>query len=395
MKKNSIFAAIAAAFVIAACTTDVEVCTHEEHPHYAKLTYSYDWTRYDNPKQFPDSMNVVAYRVVNHWKSSMNVESKEGKGHYIFNEYDKDTRRDLDTFNVRAGAYKFVTFSMDTSEFIFDKVDEFLHTNDPNHHLQDVTISYKSFHRNHPDLKGLVDGWEDYNPYTEFVQPNIHPVFYDSTVTSNILIDRVHHIEFEPKRLTQDIDIFFNIHKLDDGVPFRIDSVRAEIAGIPRTINLSNGYFDITKTYKMLFTPTMATLDGIDIPDGTDTDEFRTIRCHGHISVPTIVNNNDEMLVTGPGIMQVLIFLSADDATLGKRVKKVQGKINLHNTLAGAELIERTPDGQFAYRSRETATLDIKATIEMTGSSIIASSDNLSGLDAWIPTKSDDLWFDI
>ncbi len=388
------------------CTTDVETCTHGKHPHYAEVTYSFDWTDYEGKNELPDSMYVVAYRVVNHWKASMAVNAKSGIGHCLYNEYHGSIKDDnvgpivgaVDKFNIKTGAYKFIAFSLDTTEFNAENVDEFLYSQAPYKHIHDVYLTYKSYKIDNPDLRGVVAGWEDYNPYTDFIQPDIHPIFFDSLLTRDIALNTVTACDFRPKRITQDIDIYFNIKKVpgEKAIPFKIDSVRAEISGIPHKIYLSNGYFDLAHTKKMMFSPEMQDMNGNVIPDGEDTYGCNgTIRCHKLISVPTIMHNDNPTLVSGPGMMQVLIFLSADDPVLGHRVKKVQGIINLHNTLKAADLIELTSDGKNVFRKKDFATLDIKATMEMTGESILKSADNEDGLDSWVPTDSDDLDFDI
>ncbi len=396
--------AVLVATASVSCTTDVETCMHGKHPHYAEVTYSFDWTNYEGKNELPDSMYVVAYRVVNHWKASMAVDAKTGRGHCLYNEYHGNDGNvgpisgSVEKFNVKTGAYKFIAFSLDTTEFYAENVDKILLSQEPYEHTYDIDLTYKAYKIDDPKLRGVVAGWEDYNPYTNFIQPDIHPIFFDSLLTRDIDFDTSTACNFRPRRITQDIDVYFTIKKVpgEKAIPFKIDSVRAEISGVPHKINLSNGYFDLAHTNKMMFSPEMQDMDGNVIPDGGDTYGCNsTIRCHKLISVPTIMHNNDPMLVSGPGMMQVLIFLSANDPVLGHRVKKVQGIINLHNSLKAADLIELTPDGTRAFRKKDFATLDIKATMEMTGESILKSADNEDGLDSWIPTDSDDLNFDI
>ncbi len=400
--------------------TEVETCPDRPHPHYSSVKYEFIWD--DDGYEKPDSMYVIAYRVVNRWKCSMVVDAQTGNGHYLFNAYtgkpiipETDTpegggtsggedlppmaraagSEGIDIFNIRTGDYKFAVFNMDEEEFIFEDVDEYITSDDPDKHLQDLYVQYKSLDRDDPNLHGVVKGWVDYNPYAKFIQPDVHPIYVDSLTTHYVHREGVRLCQFHPKRLTQDIDIYFNIKKINDGTPFKIDSVRAEMAGIPHRINLANGYFDITQTRKMMFSPKMSTLEGALIPDGENEYDFNTIRCHKMLSVPAIVHNNSENLVTGPGIMQVMIFLTAIDENGEERHKKIQGKINLYNTLAAAELVKFSDDGLYATRTRQHTVLDIKVDIEMNGSSIIENADNGSGLDIWIQTESDDLNFDI
>ena len=159
-------------------------------------------------------------------------------------------------------------------------------------------------------------------------------------------------------------------------------------------MNLSNGYIDIQHTAKMMFTTTLirpVTQQNLSQTPFADTPANTQLGCYAHINVPSLVANQSSDVFTGPGIMQVMIYThsqNADPRLEGQRVvvKKMQGKINLYNTLNQAKLYEITDDGKHARRKEVQATLFINAEpITIDGEKIIRSADNNGGLDIWEP----------
>src|SRR5574344_2102636 len=83
MKHAHIFIALLTSIImLVSCNPDVELCREDTHPHLGSITYQYDWT---NASHTPDSMYIIANRVINLWKCSMVVNSGNGIGRYLFN----------------------------------------------------------------------------------------------------------------------------------------------------------------------------------------------------------------------------------------------------------------------------------------------------------------------
>jgi hypothetical protein len=190
-----------------------------------------------------------------------------------------------------------------------------------------------------------------------------------------LLPDRIYHLEFpNPRRLTQHIDIEFDIKKVVNATPFVVDSVFAEIAGIPYIINLASGSIDITKTKKMMFRTNF----------NPDTETSSLIHCKGTIDVPTIVESSSDDLFMGPGIMQVMIICSAVDSQTGETLHKTfQGSINLYHTLKKAELIKWTEDRKSVFKNKDSARLVIQAEMRIDGENVVENPDDNAGLDVW------------
>ena len=67
-------------YVFALCLH--RTCYEADHPHRTSVKFDFDWSgAYPNTK--PDSMFVLANRVINHWKCALAVSTTTLKGQYI------------------------------------------------------------------------------------------------------------------------------------------------------------------------------------------------------------------------------------------------------------------------------------------------------------------------
>lgn len=389
------------------CTTEADLCRAGGHPHRAAVSYEFGW---NGAESVPDSMIVLAKRVINQRKCAMIVSAATGRGRFIYGAPDDEDVADslssgiaepadtsgasaggLREFSVPAGTYKFQTFNMDTAELVYDEVDSFLTDMSGTVLLQDIYAEYKSYDKSDSRLRGVMANWQDYNPYARYIQPDIRPLFLDTTAVREVGYGHSVLCGFLPEPITQNIDIYFTVRKSQEEIPFAVDSVVAEISGIPARINLSNGYLDITRTNKMMFRTEMTDAAGLPVADTYGTD---SVRCHAGIDVPCVVGNSRPDVSTGPGILQVVIYVHADSAAAGGVLtKKIQGKINLYNTLRNAGLTVITDDGRHALRNGSHGVLDIKADLVVDGKAIVESPDNNGGIDRWL--SCDDIIVDI
>jgi hypothetical protein len=333
-------------------------------------------------------MFVIADRIFNSWKCGLKTDSKTGEVRYLINgpeateEENSGAEEVTNDFSLRTGTYKMVAFNMDDTELDYSDVYTYMSDSKNEFKLQDIYVKYKSYHKNDPALRKPTEVWMDYNPYSQYIQAEMPAVFFDTIESAEIIYDKDIVCQFTPKPLTQDIEITFRIQKLG-AIPFVVDSVIAEMSGIPHQVNLSNGYIDITKTYKMMFKLGMEDLNGT--PFEEDNTTRKQLVCRKSINVTGIVGSNSASMTNGPGIMQVLIFATAIDNSTGtefKAKKKIQGKINLCNTINGANLIEYTEDGQHARRRTSKGTLNITTPLRIDGKTITEEEEDNS-IDQW------------
>ena len=410
MKHKLIIVIMALMAVFFTSCTDVEFCPDsiDEHPHTATVSYGFDWSGLDKELRpganQPDSMYVVAYRVINIWKSSAIVAckgdaNKPSAGKYINNAvepvvtYPGQTKTDtIKQFKVKTGEYKFVCFNGSNSEIDYTDVDNYIYND--NIPLQSLSFSFKTYDKSSKKLNKIIpdwEGWTDLNPYADYIQPEARAVYYDTLTVRQLLKNRNYHMKFRftnDNRLTQRITFKFHFNKLlsslDNGKTknhhFTIDSVFGEVSGVPYKVNLSNRYVDITKTAKMMWRTDLK----------PDNDANEEVDCKAVIDVPTLVRNQQKNIYTGPGIIHLIIYCSSpidpDDPNSERKVKHFPGNINLYNTLEKAKLYTTTLDGQHAYITKPEVELKI-TDIEVDGSNIIENSDNNEGLDQWKAIK--------
>ena len=448
--------------------TDAELCYQPNHPHRADAKFSFDWGSY---QEIPDSMLVICNRVVNLWKAAAVVNSQTNIGHFIFNaprvpaeetpapptegeetdtpaegeETDTPTEGEetdtpappatraatsspeSDRFSLPVGTYKFVTISCDTTELDYTNVYKFLNDN-TGMVLQDVDVSYKTYGIRDKGYRGFRPGWEDNNNYgARYMQPDVYPLFYDTIAPRDLNLGETMRCHFTPKALTQNIDVYLTIKKKSEKNPFTIDSVQAELAGIPISLNLSTGYLDITKTAKLPFRmdryvdgqklEVVKDSEGNIVSSG-DTHESTEIECHGNIDCTGIVYNADPEALSGPGIMQLAIYLTIEkkipiyqrdqngDLVLDdngqliiigyntmRSAKMIQGKINLYHTLREADLLEYLAGGRYVKKKVDHAVLRINADVELNADNI--SEESNEGMDSWVSSGSKDIIIDI
>lgn len=80
-------------YVFTACSVDADLCDSGVHPHEGKVSFSYDWGDYTEMypiEKIPDSMYIIATRVVNHYKTAMVVGSNRtedigNSGYFVYN----------------------------------------------------------------------------------------------------------------------------------------------------------------------------------------------------------------------------------------------------------------------------------------------------------------------
>ena len=438
--------------------TDAELCYQPNHPHRADAKFSFDWGSY---QEIPDSMLVICNRVVNLWKAAAVVNSQTNIGHFIFNaprvpaeetpappsegeETDTPTEGEetdtpapstraaisspeSDRFSLPVGTYKFLTISCDTTELDYTNVYKFLNDN-TGMVLQDVDVSYKTYGIRDKGYRGFRPGWEDNNNYgARYMQPDVYPLFYDTIAPRDLNLGETMRCHFTPNSLTQNIDVYLTIKKKSENNHFTIDSVQAELAGIPISLNLSTGYLDITKTAKLPFRmdryvdgqklEVVKDSEGKIVSSG-DTHESTEIECHGNIDCTGIVYNADPEALSGPGIMQLAIYLTIEkkipiyqrdqngDLVLDdngqliiigyntmRSAKMIQGKINLFHTLREADLLEYLAGGRYVKKKVDHAVLRINADVELNADNI--SEESNEGMDSWVSSGSKDIIIDI
>jgi len=442
MMRRCLFSFAAVLFVslllFAACT-DPGLCYEETHPHtsHEGISVNYLWPDGEKPA-YIDSMSVLAVRIINHRKYGMVWSVDSLRGRYFFNappkvdpwvdpnapepepepepdpditiivndedenevdsltpdphgttpppvvEPDNMYAVQTDHFVLTDGVYKFFTMDSDTTEVRYTNINEYMEAPGDGLQAGDIALQYRTYHRGDSLLVNTAGDWTDFNPAFPYIQSNSQPMYMDTLDLENISMGHAREILFHPKRITQQIDLNWVIRKDISKVPFVIDSVKAEISGIPSRTRLFNGHLYLAQTNKMLFDTEIVARDGGLMPDNERED---SVIVHARINVLSIVNNKGEDYQTGPGFLQVIAFCHATDPEDGRvRYRTLQGIANMHRELKEADLIWYDPDGQYAVKNKDEAIINLQHKFRIGGQSIISGigDSGAGGIDVWV-----------
>ena len=423
--------------MMSACT-EAELC-EGHNGHTGNIRFDYDWS-VAKGATLPDSMAVMAVRVINHYKRGMMVSTENLRGHYFYNapdnvegwidpsiappeppapRIDNDFTIDptepynggdspdafepeeeeeepvtpseeieVDHFQLPNGTYKFYAMSMDKKlyDHIYTNVQNYLETDGLGMQYDEVEFIYNT-HRYHADENGNIDMVSllglDYNQGFDIIKTDYPPVFVGLEDLTDVADDSEMAVTFKPRVLTQNIDINFDIEKDISKFPFVVESVVGEISGIPSKCSLFDGHLYLKKTNKMQFTTTLTNESGTPIVD----DESNTkVRVHANINVLSILQSSKPTDLTGPGILQLSISYKFQrpngDGSTTPVVRKVFGKVNLYHVLKQANLIEYSPNMQYATKSCDYAVLDIPGVMKLNPEGI-ASGKGDGGFSSW------------
>lgn len=442
MKHHIIILYILLPILLATSCAEVDLCDSKEHPHSASVSFSYDMSSLSQDVlAHVDTVSIIAYRIVGQWKSLIKIKPN-GEGNFIDishalaepetatratttddpeNTSDTGTqptgensdatepgmpmKEDATIFKVKPGDYKFLTFTMDTTEIDYSEVYRYVHAAAQDQQLADVCVSYKMFNSSDNHLKEQLRNWDDYNSYSQYVQPHQRPIIYDVAPLVPVVQSQNTHVNLKPITKMQNVTVSFDITKKVAKEPFVIDSLWMEISGIPIRINLTNHHLDITKTGKTMSKMQMTAGNG----STSDYMNNTQLRCQASLNINGIVGpidsqkgaNDATRRLSGPGMLQVIIFTHSKElsAITGKpKRKRFQGIINLYNTLANNPSIKITQDGKFAELNGEKCHIHISDNILIDGENIKSLSNEDGGLknwDKWSPTSKDELIIEI
>lgn len=327
------------------CSTDVELC-YDVHPHRTLLDFQFQWNEKDAMKK-PDSMHVVAIRLVNSIRYDYRVTSHESNNTgvllYPAEEQVKDTLFDelgnvtdvQDRIWARSGDYQFIAF--DSKQYLQTNSGlEDLESGEGGSLYDGLTFSYKTLSLEDCLKHVGLPVWQDFNTYSNYILNDKSSIYYGTVARQTIPMHQSTDnskvaVKIEPRLITPNIYFVFNVEK-ESGVV--IDSIWGEISGIPETFDFSNGLLSLDKTNKMLFR-----LNYNELPTYQDSLTVSRLQNTGMISATSIVPSYSQRLTTGPGILNLAVYthVQTDDGKMKGKVFRVC--INLYNTLNQSGLL--------------------------------------------------------
>ena len=424
-----------------ACTEAV-LCEDGAHNgHNADVRMGFVWPNDTVP---PDSMFIMAVRIINHRKVGMVVATDNLRGHYVYNapsdvepwvdpdipepepepESDPDVigvvvdptepnnggvdpndpypvipeeeeeeppvpseEVQVDHFSLPKGTYNFLTMSSDTLTHVYRNVIEYLDAEGTGLQYGEMFVQYRLFDLEDEEIMVPGKNYQDYNQGFGYILTESPAIFVDFQKQVEVGQNADLKLEFQPHILTQNIDIYFGIEKvLSEGSAFVVDSVLAEVSGIPCKASLFDGHLNLNRTCKMLFRTKLEDANGNPI---TDTNSNTELRVHGNINVLSILHSADPTNVSGPGILQVAIYTHTEkldeNGVLQKGpARRVQGRMNMYNALMESKVIAYSDDYQYATKNGDHAVVNIesKAVIKATNTTGTGGSGN-GGISDW------------
>lgn len=421
-------------WLLGSCTeADLEL--DSPYSHIGNVRFSYDWSGTD-AKHIPDSMVVMAVRVVNHYKRGMVVSTENLRGHYFYNapeniepwvdpstvpptpppptidnnytidptepnnggddpstlepsaeteEQDPEvanTTIEVDHFTLPDGTYKFYAVGADEKlyDHVYTNLSEYMASEGTGMQYSEVELVYNTHQQGEENFTSMLA--QDNNQGFDYILPDYPAVFIDRLELMEVTEGQEMAVTFTPKALTQNIDIYFDIEKDVSKQPFSIEQVVGEISGIPSKATAFDGHLYLAKTNKMQFTTTLTDQNGTTL---TDTPTNNTVRVHANINVLSILHSSKPTDLTGPGIMQLSITYKFSKMVNNEQkdiTRTVSGKLNLYHVLKEANLIAYSTDMQYATKSCDHAVLDIPYLMKVSAEGI-ASASGEGGFNGW------------
>ena len=371
--------------------TKVDVCRDRTHSHLGKISLVYKWSNIPDSLQ-PASMLVLVNQVVNSHRIGYVSDSvgSEG-GYYRFGKMSDDI--DDTVLRASAGDYSVYAFNNEGAMFRFDNLEAY---GDGVVGIQDLTMSYVGYKLGQIDPYGKE--WVSINPGFDYISTDVDPIYLatiDSITSAKGHTFSVHEgsetkIDVYPRKISQDITFSIPVYveRVDEDNCVSVDSVIAEVSGIPYKVKPYSGELNVDTICKLLFK-----LDTVSVGEEcTIGDELKTFLKYDYKSTISVTgllaNKNDEGRV-GAGILQLCLYAhnvkDGDTIDLAPRY----ACINLYHTLDSANLViekEDSLDSRKSYfvRGTDKGTLDIKNGLMLTDEELMQypQDGNASG-DSW------------
>jgi len=219
--------------------------------------------------------------------------------------------------------------------------------------------------------KGRFRYWHDRNGYSKY---------YDDLGSSPILVGNgafnvgeyaktndVINVPISMQPVTQEVTVNIPISKEDD---IEIDSITAEMSGICKYVWVSTREVETSTTYKVIFPI-----------DKEKIDETRKPAVASGVFFATgIVSPQSKALITGPGILSVMVFIHFFDK--GERKTRVlEASLNMLSLIADNPSILADDYGR-VFQTADKLTYDIPVMMHLTRTKVASIGD--AGLDHWV-----------
>ena len=394
-------------FLLLSACTEVNLC-RSNHPHRSDLNVYFDFGDF---QYVPDSMILFAVRNLNLLRytfllSSEGRNSTPAEGRLLYpdelrekayiwvDSIDEDSHVDsIDSFHnqrsyqikqftgcdsvrLHPGIYELVAFSSGNMDY-YDNLEQVM--NSDADEIDSLWITYVSYHstNDHPLLR-RDSAWVSHNLYSDFIlNCDRRPTFAAKEIIEISTDERQTDVRLHANNLSQHVTLEFFIEK-DDNV--LVDSVVAELSGIPYRFYILTGVADVERTFKTVFRPDVTPVNNINESKVTVT---------GDVYVNGIVHSADPAFTTGPGILWINVYIRVfGQNASGPISHPITACINLYNLLKDNPSLRLNEFGEPQQTTKELVLQIPTAILNLDSWEL--NSQETSGLDVWHTLPNDD-----
>lgn len=391
---------------MSACTS-VDLCPEAEHPHITDMRVRLNWGDISKD-EIPAEMHIVASRIINTWRTHGIVDTSADPAtdnNITLQQSSSDSGTAVtatSSFYLRGGEYNIFVINeqyadtpVQTDEtkptpiISIDNLDNYIHDNRIS--VKDLYLQISSMGDEKP---GIVEGNDlpDFNPDDEYLKEVKSPIFYAVQKNINIQTGQPTVMEFDMQRISQRINIIFNIRTEGNIKKEDLSAPIIELSGTCGRFNISDACLDTTRLYR--------TVHQVQPDEFTQTGED-TYRCVVHFHTLGIIPSAAKGHLNGPGILQVALQVSTPqldaagapvldaDGNPVKNSRYIYGAINPYDELTAAQLIEVRDGKTYLRYSKEDVNIEITAPLVIKADKIVPNDTGM-GWQPHDPSNPDD-----
>ena len=404
--KTLTYLALSLLCCMSACTS-VDLCPEAEHPHITDMRVRLNWGDISKD-EIPAEMHIVASRIINTWRTHGVVDTSADPAtdnNITLQQSSSDGETAVtaaSSFYLRGGEYNIFVINeqyadtpVQTDEtkptpiISIDNLDNYIHDNRIS--VKDLYLQISSMGDEKP---GIVEGNDlpDFNPDDEYLKEVKSPIFYAVQKNINIQTGQPTVMEFDMQRISQRINIIFNIRTEGNIKKEDLSAPIIELSGTCGRFNISDACLDTTRLYR--------TVHQVQPDEFTQTGEG-TYRCAVHFHTLGIIPSAAKGHLNGPGILQVALQVSTPqldaagapvldaDGNPVKNSRYIYGAINPYDELTAAQLIEVRDGKTYLRYSKEDVNIEITTPLVIKADKIVPNDTGM-GWQPHDPSNPDD-----
>lgn len=350
---NILMAAAALVLAIIAGCSKVEYTGGKDTPTETFVRYTLDW---EGQTEVPSELTVTMSRILHTVHFSCLMDSL-GTMTSVFKDSTMTPCDTLTGLTMPNGEYYIIAFNRTPDAYTISGYESFISDNAAS--MREIYINAIKYTAD--ETEALTDGKTDFNPTQGYIREMEH--VWSDVIKANIHPDIDTIVTLAPKPLTQDITFRIGI-VTESGV--EIERVKADISGVPGSVQLMTGHISDSLTYRVPFAMERIGAMG-------EADYYEGTAC-----VLGVFPAADPTFTTGTGILHVTIAAKA-----GGQSRTFHASINLKQPLTDAGVVEKVAENDRLYRiGIPKAFIDVETRLKIKEHQIILDG-NGQGVEVW------------